>query len=178
MRVVNGFGKGLVFGQFMNLLIWKGGLKGSFRGEFGANVGEGLGVITGNGFFMVGGELSVKGVDEAPVFEEFLFGDFSHIKGDDDFVEGECVLEEFEVEAVVVLIFGVQVEPIDVYGSRKIMVHDFAVDDAITKIFDFHFGVGVGHDLLDPVEDRGLGRHRTGSTGFLDHKKSWIINFL
>lgn len=58
------------------------------------------------------------------------------------------------------------------------MVHDFAVDDTITKIFNFHFGVGVGHDLLDPVEDRGLGGHRTGSTGFLDHKKSQINNNL
>ena len=97
MGVVNGFDKGLVFGQFMSLLIWEGGFKRSFGSEFGANVGEGFGVIADNGLFMIGGELPVKGVDEAPVFEEFLFGDFSHIEGNDDFVKCECVLEKFEI---------------------------------------------------------------------------------
>lgn len=38
---------------------------------------------------MIGGELPVKGVDKAPVFEEFLFGDFSNIEGNSDFVESE-----------------------------------------------------------------------------------------
>lgn len=49
------------------------------------------------------------------------------------------------------------------------MVHDFAVDDSIAEVLDFHFGVGVGDDLFDPVEDGGLGGHGAGSTGFLDH---------
>lgn len=113
--------------------------------------------------------MSVKGVDKAPVFEEFLFGNFADIERHSDFVSGECILEEPEIEAVVVLIFGVEIEAVETDGSRKVMVDDFAINDAVTKIFYFHFGAGVGDDLFDPGEDGGLGRHGGGSARFLDH---------
>ena len=105
MGIVDGFGKSLVFGQFMILLIWKCCLKRSFGSEFGSNVGDGLGFITGNRFFLVGGKLPVKGIDKTPIFKKFLFSDFSYIKGNYDFMQSECVLEEFKIQAVVVLSF-------------------------------------------------------------------------
>jgi hypothetical protein len=48
-------------------------------------------------------------------------------------------LEEFEIEGEVVLIFRIGIETIGVDCAGKIMIDDFAVNDSITKIFDFHF---------------------------------------
>lgn len=116
--------------------------------------------------------MSVQGVDETPVFEEFLFGNFADIERDTDFVSGESILEEPEVETEVVLIFGVEVEAVKADGSGEVMVDDFAVDNAVTKVLYFHFGAGVGDDLFDPGEDGGLGRHGRRSAGFLDHEEA------
>jgi hypothetical protein len=45
-----------------------------------------LGVFGNNRVLIVGGKLPVQAIDEAPIFEEFLFGNFSNIKGDGDLV--------------------------------------------------------------------------------------------
>jgi hypothetical protein len=74
------------FGQFMNRLSWKSALKGSFGSEFGANMRYRLGVFGNNRVVIAGGELPVQAIDKAPIFEEFLFGNFSNIKGDGDLV--------------------------------------------------------------------------------------------
>ncbi len=88
-------------------------------------------------------------------------------------------MEEFEIEGEVVLIFRIGIETIGVDCAGKIMIDDFAVNDSITEIFDFHFGARVGNDLFDPAEDGSLGGHGAGSTGFLKHGfdeyEEWII---
>ena len=78
-------------------------------------------------------------------------------------------MEEFEIEGEVVLIFRIGIEAVGVDGGGEVMIDDFAVNDSIAEIFDFHFGAGVWNDLFDPVEDGGLGGHGAGSTGFLQH---------
>jgi hypothetical protein len=70
----------------MNRLSWKSALKGSFGSEFGANVGYRLGVFDSNRVLTAGGELPVQAIDETPILEEFLFGDFSDIEGDGNLV--------------------------------------------------------------------------------------------
>lgn len=49
------------------------------------------------------------------------------------------------------------------------MIDDFAINDTITKILDFHFGAGFGDDLFNPGENNGLAWHGAWSSGFLDH---------
>ena len=79
------------------------------------------------------------------------------------------ILKEFEIEAVVVLIFRIDIKAVDIDGTGEVMVHDFAVSDSISEIFDFHFGAGFRDDLFDPAEDGGFAGHGAGSAGLLHH---------
>lgn len=79
----------------------------------------------------------------------------------------EGVLEHFEIECEVVLVFRIQVETIHVDGAGKIVIDDFAIDNAISEVFNFHFRGGFGYDLFDPVEDVSFGGHGGGSAWFL-----------
>lgn len=47
------------------------------------------------------------------------------------------------------------------------MIDDSAINYAIAKIFDFHFGTGFRDDLFDPGKDDSLSGHGAGSSRFL-----------
>ena len=114
--------------------------------------------------------MPVQRIDKNPVLEKLLFGNFSNIEGNSNLVHSEGILEKLQVETVVILIFGIGIEAIDGDGPGKEMIHDSTIDDTITKVFDFHFGVGVWYDLFDPVEDGGLAGHGAGCARFLYHE--------
>ena len=115
--------------------------------------------------------MPIQAVNESPILKKFLFRYFSNIKWDSDLMESKGILKQLQVKGVLILVFGIEIESVEVDRAREIMVNDAAIDNPITKLLYFHFGRAyIRQDLFNPSKNQCLARHRAWSSRFLHHE--------
>ena len=87
--------------------------------------------------FMSVGQVFIESSDEGPVVAELSLAQFDGVDGHVYSELSHSILQDFEVDSVLVLGFGVMNDPIGQDDTREIIVDDPAVDAAFAKFLNF-----------------------------------------
>ena len=62
--------------------------------------------------------MPIQAVNESPILKKFLFRYFSNIKWDSDLMESKGILKQLQVKGVLILVFGIEIESVEVDRAR------------------------------------------------------------